>query len=72
MAWVRTLPFEQEAHHRVLVDYVHAVEEASARVMRLDKDIAQVVESWSLKPLVQALQGLRGVRLLTAVVLQRS
>jgi len=67
MAWVRTLPFEQEA--RVLVDYVHAVEEASARVMRLDKDIAQLVESWSLKPLVQALQGLRGVRLLTAVVL---
>jgi transposase len=69
MAWMRALPFEHEAHHRVLVDYVHAVEEARARVARLDKDIAELVESWSLKPLVQALQGLRGVRLLTAVVL---
>jgi transposase len=69
MAWMRALPFEHEAHHRVLVDHVHAVDEASARVARLDKDIAELVESWSLKPLVQALQGLRGVRLLTAVVL---
>ena len=69
MAWIRALPFEHEAHHRVLVDHVHAVEEASARVARLDKDIAELVESWSLKPLVRALQGLRGVRLLTAVVI---
>jgi hypothetical protein len=43
MAWIRVLPFEQEAHHRVLVDHVHGVEEASARVTRLDKDIAELV-----------------------------
>jgi len=66
---VRALPFEHEAHHRVLVDQVHAVDEARARIARLDKDIAELVERWSLKPLVQALQGLRGMRLLTAVVL---
>jgi len=69
MNWIRAQQFEQEAHNRVLVDYVHAVEQASERVARLDKDIAQLVETWSLKPLVEALQGLRGVRLLTAVVI---
>ncbi len=69
VAWIRALQFEHEAHNRVLVDYVHAVEEAGARIARLDKDIAALVESWSLKPLVQALQGLRGVRLLSAVVI---
>lgn len=60
LEWVRALRFDHEAHNRVLVDYVHAVEEAGARVTRLDKDITELVESWSLKPLVQGLQGLRG------------
>jgi transposase len=69
LGWIRALQFDHEAHHRVLVDYVHAVEEARARITRLDKDITELVESWSLKPLVQALQGLRGVRLLSAVVI---
>lgn len=69
MAWMRSQQFDQEAHNRVLVDYIHAVEQATERVARLDKDIATLVETWSLKPLVEALQGLRGVRLLSAVVI---
>lgn len=69
MAWVRAQNFDHEAHNRVLVDYVHAVEHATARIARLDKDIAELVETWSLKPLVEALQGMRGIRLLSAVVI---
>jgi transposase len=69
MTWIRTQQFDHEANNRVLVDYVEAVERASARVARLDKDIAELVESWSLKPLVEALQALRGIRLLSAVVI---
>ena len=67
--WVRTQPFDHEAHHRVLADYVAAVDAASERVERLDKDIAELVETWSMKPLVLALQTLRGVRLLSAVII---
>ncbi len=69
MAWIRAQQFVEEAHNRVLVDCVHAVEHATDRVARLDKDIAELVESWSLKPIVEALQGLRGIRLLSAVVI---
>lgn len=69
LAWIRAQKFEHEAQNRVLVDYTHTVEEATARVARLDKDIAALVETWSAKPLVRALQGLRGVQLLTAVVI---
>lgn len=69
MTWIRTQKFEHEALNRVLVDYAEAVERASARVARLDKDIATLVESWSLRPLVEALQDLRGIRLLSAVVI---
>jgi transposase len=67
--WVRTLHFESEAQQRVLTDYLHAVEQATERVARLTRDIAEMVETWSLKPLVKALQALRGVQLVTAVTI---
>jgi transposase len=67
--WIRSQVFEHEAHNRVLVDYVQAVENATARVERLTKDIVELIESWSLRPLVKALQALRGVQVVTAVVL---
>ena len=67
--WIRSQVFELEAHNRVLVESVQAVESATARVERLTKDIVELVESWSLRPLVKALQALRGVQVVTAVVL---
>ena len=69
LEWVRKQAFEHDAQNRVLVDYLQAVEQATARVDRLTKDIVAVVETWHLKPLVMALQALRGVQLLTAVIL---
>lgn len=67
--WIRKQIFDHEAQNRVLVDYVQAVESATARVGRLTKDIGDVIETWALKPLVTAFQALRGVQLLTAVTL---
>jgi transposase len=67
--WVRGQVFEHEAHNRVLADYVQTVEVATARVMALTKDIVDLVETWSLRPLVKALQALRGVQLISAVIL---
>lgn len=67
--WIRGQVFEHEAHNRVLVDCVHAVENATSRVERLTKDIVELVETWSLQPLVKALQALRGVQVLSAVIL---
>lgn len=69
LEWIRKQVFEHEAHNRVLVDYVHAVENGTARTNRLTKDIVELVESWSLRPLVKALQALRGVQIVTAVIL---
>lgn len=67
--WIRQQQFDHEAHNQVLFDAVHAVDEASRRVERLDKSIAEMVQTWTLAPLVRSLQALRGVQLLTAVVL---
>ena len=67
--WIKVQEFPQEASRRVLGDYIHTVEQASARVERLTPDIRELVEQWTLGPLVRALQALRGVDLVTAVVL---
>ena len=69
LEWIRNQIFDHEAHNRVLADYVQAVEVATARVNSLTKDIVDLVETWSLRPLVKALQALRGVQLISAVIL---
>jgi transposase len=67
--WIRKQTFEHEAHHRVLADYVQAVESSTARVACLTKDIVDLLEGWRLRPLVQALQALRGIQMISAVIL---
>ena len=67
--WIKVQEFSEEASRRVFGDYIHTVEQASARVERLTSDLAELVEQWTLRPLVRALQALRGIDLVTAVVL---
>jgi transposase len=51
----------------VLQDYIHAVEDAEARRDRLTRQIEEVLPSWSMAPVVMALQAMRGVALVVAV-----
>jgi len=67
--WLAEQRFEQPAQRIVLEDYIQAVEEAQARCERLTTQIDALVASWSMAPLVKALQALRGVALVTAVTL---
>ena len=69
LEWIRQQNFQHEAQQRVLTDYLHTVEQAAERVEQLTRDIAELVESWSLAPLVKSLQALRGVQLMTAVII---
>jgi transposase len=68
-SWIKVQEFPQEGLKRVLSDYINTVEQACLRVERLTADIGELVESWALAPLVRGLQALRGVDLVTAVVL---
>ena len=69
MAWSRKQEFEHEAQRRVLVEYRSAVEQAGDRIQRFSDDIAELVKSWSLFPLVKALQAMRGISLTAAAVI---
>lgn len=70
MEWVkRKVHFGQPALEAVLADYVHEVEHAAERIQRLEKAIAECIETSApeLRAVIQALQALRGIAMLTAV-----
>ncbi|MBI3818524.1 MAG: IS110 family transposase [Planctomycetes bacterium] len=68
-AWIHKLEFPLEAHRLTLTDYLHTVEQATARVARTNQYIHEVIQSWSGLKLVQAFQSLHGIGELTAVAL---
>jgi transposase len=60
------LTFEHPAQYLVLHEYRTTIEDAEARLERLNQQVAEVVTTWSLAPVVEAYQALHGVGLLTA------
>ncbi len=65
--WLAELIFEHPAQYLVLQEYRKAIEEAETRLARLTQQVTEVVSTWSMAPVVEAYQALRGVALLTAV-----
>jgi transposase len=51
----------------MLQDYIHAVQDAEARLDRLTRQIEELLPNWSMAPVVAALQAMRGVALVVAV-----
>jgi transposase len=67
MRWLQEQQFAHPAHQIVLQEAVEAVRLAKERVERLERLIEELVPTWSLAPIVNALQALRGVNLIVAV-----
>lgn len=67
--WLTTVRFEHPAQQIVLQDYIHAVQDAETRRDRLIGQIEQLLPSWSMAPVVAALQAMRGVALVAAVTI---
>jgi len=69
-AWIRRQKFEFESQRRVLADALQAVEDATARVQRLEKALEELApQSPRLWPIIRALQAFRGIALVSAVTL---
>ena len=69
LRYLRELVLADPAHKVVLEEYLLAITQATDRIERLETHIATLATTWRMKPVVDALQGLRGVQLLTAVAL---
>jgi transposase len=67
--WLTTVRFDHPAQQIVLQDYIHAVEDAEKRVSCLVRQIEQLLEVWSMAPVVKAIQAMRGIALINAVTL---
>ncbi|MGK7866345.1 IS110 family transposase [Falsiroseomonas sp. E2-1-a20] len=68
-AWLAGQRFGHPAGQIVLQDHIDTVDAAAERVARLTRQIEAQVAEWSLAPLVIALQAMRGVALIVAVIL---
>ena len=67
--WLSTLAFEHPAQQIAFQDYVDAVTDAERRLQRVEEQILSLLPEWNLRAVVDALQAMRGIALINAVVL---
>jgi transposase len=67
--WLAGLRFAHPAQQIVLQEQIDTIEEAERRRDRLGQQIRELVPDWSMAPVVTALQAMRGIAFLSAVVL---
>jgi transposase len=67
--WLAGLRFAHPAQQIVLQEQIDAITEAERRRDRLGQQIRELVPDWSMAPVVTALQAMRGVAFISAVVL---
>lgn len=65
--WLAAQKFDHPAQQIVFQDQVDVITDAQARLERLDAQLAELVPSWSMAPVVAAYQALRGVSFIVAV-----
>jgi transposase len=66
LRWLQEQNFAHPAQQLVLQELLLAARHAGERLKRIEAAMAEFLPEWSLAPVVEALQALRGVRLVTA------
>ena len=66
--WLARQAFEHAAQQIVFQEKVDAIAEAAERLHRLDEQLAIIVPTWSMAPVVEAYQAMRGASFLVAVI----
>ncbi|WP_081956510.1 IS110 family transposase [Paenibacillus sp. FSL R5-0912] len=67
--WLSTLTFEHTAQERVFTEMQQQLREVEERIKRLEEAMRKEAEICPYASVIQALQGLRGIALLTAMTL---
>jgi transposase len=65
--WLAGQGFTHPAQQIVFEDAIAAIEEALARLQRLEQQLVAIVPHWSMAPVVDAYQAMRGASFLVAV-----
>ena len=67
--WLAAQRFDHPARQIAFEEMVQVVDEAEARRDRLARQMEELVPSWSLAPVVTAIQALRGIALIAAITI---
>jgi transposase len=70
--WLTEQAFEHVEQRIAFEELAMAARQASERVARLEAAIAELVPQWSMAPLVEALQAMRGSDLVTSLAIRGS
>src|SRR5262252_4744896 len=68
MRYLRELVLPHPAMKAILEEYLQGIDAAHQRVQRIEASMLSLLESWRLKPAVQALMAFRGFQLVAAMV----
>src|SRR5579862_1634775 len=71
LTWIRQVQFEQPAQEATRLDYLHEVDHGAGRIDRLEGAIDEAVKAvpLHLRAVIEALQALRGIALVSAVTI---
>jgi transposase len=67
--YLRELVLPHAAQRVVLEDAIRAIGSAEERIARLEDQMHALLESWAMKPVVEAIMGMRGFAIVGAMVL---
>src|SRR3954468_913279 len=67
--WLDSQRFAHPAQRLAFQEMLNAVQAAAERIDRLEAALVEIVPDWTMAPVVQALQAMRGVQLMTAVTI---
>ena len=71
LEWLKTVHFAQGAQEATLLEYLHEVEHVAERIARLERAIDEAVKTVpeSMRAVIEGLQALRGIALVSAVTI---
>jgi transposase len=67
--WIRELTFTHPAHHILIAESLAVIQDSMDRQRRLEEQIVTLLPAWTLAPVVQAIQAMRGISQIAAVIL---
>ena len=69
LGYLRSLTLDHPAHRAVLEDTLETLAGAQERAARLEESMEALLVDWQMKPVVEALMGMRGFALVGAMVM---
>lgn len=69
LRWLATVKLAHAAQQIAFQEYLGSITQSTDRIARLEKSMIEALPQWGLRPVVQALQAMRGIQLIAAMTL---